>query len=105
MKKKQSVRENLTKLALGKTFEAPGGALIIGPFKEKKNSDFVTSRTNDIFPALWFNDTFVQNPLRLGRVNHTKVHVMAVVNNSVERGFTFIEKFNTAPTTKEEYTQ
>ena len=32
-KKEQSVRETLTKLALGKTFEAPGWKIIIGSFK------------------------------------------------------------------------
>ena len=106
-KKKQSARENLTKLALGKTFEAPVGALIIGSFKERKISDFVTK---GVFTALWFNDTFVQNhPSSWESESHfnaglTKVHVMAVVNDSAERGFAFIETFNTAPTTKEEHT-
>ena len=33
------------------------------------------------------------------------VHVMAVVNDSAERGLTFIEKFNTALTAKKEHAQ
>ena len=35
----------------------------------------------------------------------TKDHVLAVVNDSAERAIAFIEKFNTALTTKEEHTQ
>ena len=110
-KKKHSVREYLTKLAFGKLFEASREALVIGSFKERKISDFVTSRTKDVFPALGVNDTFVRNlPSTWDSESHfnvglTKVNVMAVMNDSVERGFAFIEKFNTALTTKEEQTQ
>ena len=41
-------------------------------------------------------------PLPLGRLNHTsnagltRVHVLAVVNDSAERAIAFIEEFNTA---------
>ena len=58
-----------------------------------------------------FKGTFVQIPsLRWESESHcnaglTKVHVMAVVNDSAERGFAFIEKFDTALTTKEKHTQ
>ena len=84
------MRENLTKLAL---------------------SDFVTPRTNYVFHALGINDTFIQNPASTWENDShfsaglTKVHVLAVVNDSAERAIAFIEKFNTALTTKEEHAQ
>ena len=82
---------------MGKTFEAPGGGIIIGSFKETKITDCVTSMTKDVFPAIWINDTFVQNPASTWEselyfnASLARVHVLGVVNDSAERGIAFIE--------------
>ena len=84
------MRENLTKLAL-----------II--------SDFFYLENKGCIHALGINGTFVQNPATTWESDSnfsaglTKVHVLAVVNDSAARAIAFIEKFNTALTTKEEH--
>ena len=56
------------------------------------------------------NDSFVQNPASTWESEShfnaglTTVDVLAVVNDSAVRAITFIEKLNTALTTKEEHT-
>ena len=65
----------------------------------------------DVFHALGINDTFVQHRASTREseshfnTGQTKDLVLAVVNDSAERAIAFIDKFNTALTTKEEYTQ
>ena len=73
----------------------------------QRKEDFVSSRTNDVFPVLGINDTFVQHPASTWESEshfnsgQTKDHVLAVVNDSAERVIAFIEN---ALTTKEEHT-
>ena len=108
---KQRMRENLAKLPSSKVLKRLEGKIILGSFREKKLSEFVTSRTNDLFTALGINDTFVHNPASSWesdphyKAGLARVHVLAVVNDSAERGVALMEKFNTALTTKEEEKQ
>lgn len=75
-------------------------------FKGKTLLDFVTSRTMDLFITFDIDDAFTQNPVAFWKSDSKRLEgqawVLAVVNDSAERGIPLIKKFKFTLTAKEE---